>query len=222
MVDELTSGPDVYVVSCFSCGKKYDAVLAASCRCLVRERSLVCPHCGTCFCKQTHAHRLAFWAAAPPALWERKAAESGAGFVPPPNPRPEEVRRPLVLVVDDEKEVQAMAIRAVRMLGYGVVLARNGEEGLTLANLYHPDIVLTDAFMPKLDGREMCRLIKENPQTKDVKVVVMTSLYTSMQHRADAERSFHVDGYLAKPVDFRKLEEVLRSLLPKKKGVAPG
>jgi CheY-like chemotaxis protein len=215
MADEPTGGPETYFVTCFTCGKKYDAVPAGSCRCLVRERTLVCPHCGHCFCRETHAHRLAFWASAPPALWERRASESGSGFVPPANPSPAEVRRPLVLVVDDEKEIQAMAIRAVRMLGYGVILARNGEEGLTLANLYVPDLVLTDAFMPKLDGREMCRLIKQNPPTKDVKVVVMTSLYTSAQHRADAERSFRVDGYLAKPVDFRKLEQILSSLLPK-------
>jgi CheY-like chemotaxis protein len=115
-------------------------------------------------------------------LWDR--AESA--HKPPElakNPEPDAVIRPLVLVVDDEPDIRRMAGAAVELLRYGVIFASNGEEGLEVAKAYRPDLVLTDAFMPKMDGREMCRLIKSDRLTANAKVVVMTSLYTASRYK---------------------------------------
>lgn len=119
----------------------------------------------------------------------------------------------MVLVVDDEPDIQQMALRAVGALGFGVALARNGEEGLALAALYKPEVVLSDALMPKMDGREMCRQIKESPATAGTKIIVMTSLYTAARYRSEAYRDFHVDEYLSKPLEIRLLQSVLQKLL---------
>ena len=119
----------------------------------------------------------------------------------------------MVLVVDDEPNIQQMAVRAVGSLGYGVALARNGEEGLALAAAYKPEVVLTVAMMPKIDGREMCRQIKERPENAGTKVVIMTSLYTAARYRSEAYKDFHADEYLSKPLDFQQLQAVLRKLL---------
>jgi len=134
-------------------------------------------------------------------------------FEAPPNPDPATVARPMVLVVDDEPDIQQMALRAVGALGFVVALARNGEEGLALADLYKPEVVLSDALMPKMDGREMCRQIKEKPATAGTKIIIMTSLYTAARYRSEAYRDFHVDEYLSKPLEIRLLQSVLQKLL---------
>jgi len=146
-------------------------------------------------------------------MWDRAMADRRAVFDPPSNPTPATATRPLVLVVDDEPNIQRVAHLALSALGYGVVLGRDGLEGLELASRYQPDLVLADAFMPKLDGREMCRRLKDNPATSRVKVVIMTAVYTAARYRSEAFREFHADDYLSKPLDFEELRAVLQKHL---------
>ena len=202
-----------YDVECAGCRAAFDALEAPWCSCLVTERTLVCPHCLNCFCKAPAAYKQRFWSNAPKQLWDRKFAEHHEGFTPRPNPPPEAATRPLVLLVDDEPDILRVASRVIDSLGYGLVLGRNGEEGLDLAKKYRPDLVLTDALMPRLDGREMCRRLKEDPTTASVKVLVMTALFTSVKYRTDAFKSFKVDEYLAKPLDFNTLRTLLQKHL---------
>lgn len=205
--------PETYSVACPRCRASYDAMAAEWCSCLVAERTFECPHCRQCFCKSPPAIKSRFWSAAPKALWDRKFQEHHQDFTPRPNPEPEAALRPLVLVVDDEKDIQRVATRVIDSLGYGLLLARNGEEGLELAQRYRPDLVLTDALMPRLDGREMGRRIKADPATAGAKVVVMTGLYTKDMYRTEGLRVFKVDDYLTKPLAFDDLRAVLQKHL---------
>jgi CheY-like chemotaxis protein len=211
-----------YVVPCHKCQVPFDALQASFCDCLTGERSLACPSCGSCLCKAAPAVKSRFWSGAPKPLWDRKLEQRREQFVPPPNPAPAGVTRPLVLVVDDEKDIQRVAIRVIEGLGYGVVLATNGVEGLELAQRYQPDLVLTDALMPKLDGREMGRQIKENPATAQMKVVVMTALYTQIKYQTEAFRAYKVDDYLTKPLDVVQLRAVLEKHLGASSAALPG
>jgi len=93
------------------------------------------------------------------------------------------------------------------------VVARNGQEGLDLAKRYRPDLVLSDALMPQMDGREMCRRIKEDPETAGAKTIVMTGLYTAVKYRTEAHKAYKVDDYLTKPLDFALLREMLQKHL---------
>jgi CheY-like chemotaxis protein len=179
----------------------------------VTERSIVCPHCLKCFCKAPAQYKRTFWSNAPKTFWQWKFEEHHSEFAPQPNPEPEACKRPLVLLVDDEKDIQRAATRAIESLGYGMVLARNGAEGLDLAKRYKPNLVLTDALMPKMDGREMCRQIKADPETKDVTVAVMTSLFTAIKYRNEAFKTFKVDDYISKPLDFNELRTLLQKHL---------
>ena len=210
MESQETAGK--YEVSCYTCKARFDALDSVWCNCLVGERSLVCPSCLNCFCKANTAYKERFWAFAPQELWDRKLDEHRRDF-DKPNPNPEKVTRPLVLVVDDEKEMQKVAIRDIEGLGYGCILAKNGEEGFEMAKKYKPDLVLSDALMPKMDGREMCRKIKSDPETSKIKVVIMTSLYTQSKFKTEAYREFRVDDYLTKPLDFNQLRTVLQKHL---------
>src|SRR6185436_6195458 len=150
-----------YEAACHRCQETFDTMQAAWCSCLVTERTLVCPSCHGCFCQAPAPYKNAFWSKAPRSLWDRKFAEHHADFSPKPNPEPADTLRPLVLVVDDEKDILRVALRTVEALGYGVIHAQNGEDGLALVRRYRPDLVLADALMPRPAGREMCRLIPQ-------------------------------------------------------------
>jgi len=207
------SEAETYVVACHSCRSTFDALEATWCSCLATERTLVCPSCLSCFCKAQPQYKQTFWRNAPKALWDRKLEEHKQALEPPANPEPAEAVRPLVLLVDDEKDIQRVASRAIAGLGYGLVVARNGQEGLDLAKRYRPDLVLSDALMPQLDGREMCRRIKEDPETAGAKTIVMTGLYTAVKYRTEAHKAYKVDDYLTKPLDFALLREMLQKHL---------
>lgn len=202
-----------HVVSCAACSARFDTLQAEWCSCLVTERTLACPDCGRCFCTAPAAYKRTLWSSAPRALWDRKFEEHHRAAALPENPPPEDVARPLVLVVDDESDIRRIATLTIRRLGYGLVVGQNGEEGLELARKYKPDVVLSDALMPRMDGREMCRRIKEHPETATAKVVVMTALFTSIKHKNEAFRVYGVDEYLSKPLDPRSLEAVLQKHL---------
>lgn len=197
-----------YSVSCYFCKNLYDALRASWCECVVKERTFTCPHCNRCFCKAPLAHRQKFWTDAPQEMWDRKIAEKSAPFAWT-NPEPAEVKRPLILLVDDEVEIRAVARRAIEGAGFGLVIARDGQEGLELSALYRPDVVLTDVMMPRMDGRRMGLAIKQNPLTANARIIMMTSLYTDPRYKYEALREFKADDYLTKPLDVEQLMAVL-------------
>lgn len=212
--EDRPSGPSSYYVDCASCGTPFNALGAAWCSCLAAERTLVCSGCGKCFCQAPRAYRQRFWGDAPPALWEAKLKEHRRPAAPPQNPPTESVRRPLLLIVDDEAGIRRMAAQTAERLGFGVIEAGDGVEGRNLARRYRPEVILTDALMPRLEGREMCRRIKDDPETRDIKVIIMTSLYKGQRYRSEAMTEFGADGYLAKPVAPELLATALRALVP--------
>ncbi|HSB60630.1 MAG TPA: response regulator [Vicinamibacteria bacterium] len=206
----MSQTQETYLKPCSHCQASFDALAATWCSCLVPESTLVCPSCLRCFCAALPAYKAGFWSGAPRSLWERKFEEHHRAAELPPNPEPDAVMRPLVLVVDDERAIHRVAARAIASLGYGMVLGQNGQEGLELTRRYRPDLVLSDALMPRMDGREMCRMIKGDPETAGTKVVVMTSLYKAVKYRTEAHKVYKVDDYLAKPLAFQELRALLQ------------
>jgi CheY-like chemotaxis protein len=205
---------DGYDVCCFNCQQTFDATHAEWCSCVGRDNTLLCQHCGGCFCKAPAAYRERFWIDAPPSLFERKMIGSKRNLGARSNPAPAEVKRPLVLLVEDDENVQLIVRTVVSNMGYGFVVGADGQEGLTLAREYDPDMILSDAFMPKLDGREMCRLLKEDPNTARSKAVIMTGLYTDRKYRNEALDYFKVDDYVAKPLAVDDLIKLFKKHLP--------
>ena len=213
MAGDSTSRNVAYIIVCPTCRNSFDAMQAPWCSCLTTARTFVCPSCLNCFCQAPREYRDRFWSQAPPELWRRKMEERGLPFQPEAPPGPEAVVRPLVLVADDEREIQRIASGVVMSLGYSLLVARDGQEALELARRYLPDLVLTDALMPKVDGREVCRRLKSDPATGSIKVVVMTSAFTAGQYKSEAMKQFRVDDYLAKPVEFKTLRALLQKHL---------
>ena len=202
-----------YEVCCFTCGKMFDAMQAKWCNDTGRDQTLLCPHCDTCFCKAPAAYKEKFWQDAPPALFERKTIHLKRNGTQT-NPSPMEVTRPLILLVEDDEDIHLIVKTVVTTMGYGFIAAANGQEGLAMAREYNPDLILSDAFMPKLDGREMCRQLKEDPATARIKAIIMTGLYTDRKYRTEALSRFKVDDYVAKPVAVDDLIKLMKKYLP--------
>lgn len=198
----------MYRVVCQGCGKPYNAETASECDCLHPVRSLRCPNCAACFCSAGPDALREFWRHAPPAVWKRRftPAELQVDASEP------EADRSVVLFADDDPIARAIASRVIRAAGYGVVVAENGKEALEMARQYSPELVITDALMPGLDGREVGRTIKkEMPRTK---LVIITSVYKDPRYKHEAYRDFGADDYLNKPVSPAQLRELLRKHLP--------
>jgi PAS domain S-box-containing protein len=85
-------------------------------------------------------------------------------------------KRPFkILLVDDEKAVVEMVKKALEMeRNYEVETAHDGNEALIKIGVYHPDLLILDIFMPKMDGVEVCQAIKKQPELKDMKVIIFT------------------------------------------------
>jgi CheY-like chemotaxis protein len=211
LADVPTEPNNAYPIDCHACGATYDALQAPWCQCIVKERSVLCTLCGQCFCRADLDYKRNIWTAAPEALWERKQRNAREQAVLPENPPQEAIARPLILVVDDDREIRALAVHLVKGWGYGCIHAANGTDGLALARAYRPDLILTDALMPRMDGRELCRLVKSDPEIGATRVVIMSSVYTSGRFKREALSHFKADDYLAKPVDAVQLQRLVRA-----------
>ncbi len=201
-----------YVVKCPHCEAPLDCRDADWCTCLASARSLVCPSCRRCACAAPADYKQAFWRGAPASLRERHKHEHSLATAWA-NPEPHKAPRPLVLLLDDEPDIRRVATRLITALGYGVVVGRSGNEGFDLARRYRPDLVLADALMPGLDGRELALRIKQDSALAATPVVVMTSVYTAAKYRNQAFNAYRVDDYLAKPLELSALQAVLERRL---------
>lgn len=213
MPDE-PGGTGVYMVRCHRCLEEYNALESSWCSCLAVSPSLVCPHCLQCSCKAPHAYKTAFWGAAPPELFRRrqelkhrKTSSEKAGS---PGDPPE---HPFVLVVEDEEDLRQLASELLRELGYPVVVAANGEQGYLMTTTLKPDLVLSDAVLPRMDGREMCLRIKHNTDTRHIPVVIMSGIFTRETHKTEALKTFRADAFLRKPVSLKELGDACLQLI---------
>jgi len=120
-------------------------------------------------------------------------------------------RRPLVLVVDDQKSLRSLIRVNLQLEGIDVVEATDGRHGLELAEQHDPDLVTLDLVMPRMDGLAAAASLRGDPRTQDIPLVMVTTS-TSPAHLARA-RSIGVNAYLTKPFDPDELVGVVCALL---------
>ncbi|HDR9050481.1 hybrid sensor histidine kinase/response regulator [Burkholderia vietnamiensis] len=110
---------------------------------------------------------------------------------------------PVVLVVDDTAANLGLVVDTLEAEGMRVAVARDGHEALRRAELVKPDLILLDVMMPGLDGFQTCRALKDNPVTRDIPVIFMTSL-TQTEDKLTGFRVGAMD-FVTKPL---QMEEV--------------
>ncbi len=109
-----------------------------------------------------------------------------------------------VLVADDEPAITELVAFALEMEGFLVIQAPDGPEALRLVKEEHPDLAMVDVMMPGLDGREVCRRIKEDPETADIPVLLFSAAPNPDLSRARA------DGFMPKPFDVNNLVDTVK------------
>ncbi len=111
--------------------------------------------------------------------------------------------KPVILIVDDEPDVVTLWQRALLMEGFEVIPCFDGISALDIAEAEQPNLVLLDIMMPMMSGFEACRLLKSNPQTRDIPVLCVTSAQ-SPDLRRNVENA-GAQGLLTKPFTTREL-----------------
>lgn len=121
----------------------------------------------------------------------------------------------LLLVEDDETNRDMLSRRLIRK-SYTVVMAVNGAEGVRMAVSERPDIILMDMNMPEMDGLEATRLIKHNPLTSHIPIIIL-SAHAMPAYVAKAKISDgSCDDYDTKPVDIERLIGKIEAVFKKK------
>jgi two-component system, cell cycle response regulator DivK len=116
-----------------------------------------------------------------------------------------------ILLVEDHEDNRNIYRTILEHFGFQVLLAADGEEGVRLAELGTPDLILLDIDIPVMDGLEVARKLKGNEETARIPIVALTA-YSQPEDRERAQEA-GFDGYLAKPVSPRRvLAEVRRFL----------
>ena len=108
-------------------------------------------------------------------------------------------QRKTVLVVDDSRAVVDTLGGAFEDAGYEVVSAADGEEVFRKLSASNPDALLLDVYMPKLNGADVCRLVKAHPHWKKIFLVLMSSRISDRE--TDMYRRIGADEILKKPFD---------------------
>jgi len=116
-----------------------------------------------------------------------------------------------ILIIDDEPDILELIEYNLKKEGYQVYLAGNGQDGITLAKKVHPDLIILDIMMPKMDGIEACRLMRAIPEFKNTFMVFLTA--RSEEYSEIAGFNVGADDYIAKPIKPRALVSRINAIL---------
>ena len=130
-----------------------------------------------------------------------------------------EIPQKTVLLVEDNEDNLVVYRTILEHVGFRVIEARDGEEGVNRAKQYKPDLILMDISIPKIDGWEATQRLKSDESTKMIPIIALTA------HALEEDRQKALqagcDGYLAKPVEPRRVvQEVERFVGPARAPVA--
>ena len=80
-----------------------------------------------------------------------------------------------ILIVDDEPSIVVPIQFLMEQQGYSVLVAENGEDALDAIYKYKPDLILLDIMLPRIDGYEVCEIVRLNPEYRDIKIIFLTA-----------------------------------------------
>ncbi len=120
-----------------------------------------------------------------------------------------------VLYVEDDKSLQVSMAQMLKILGYEVVCADNGKQGVEMAESWQPDIILMDMRMPIMTGDQAIRVLRSKEVTSKIPIFVL-SAYTDAKTR-DLCKQIGAEKFFSKPPDVRKIDAEIKELLSHKK-----
>lgn len=157
--------------------------------------------------------------------WRREADHEENQAVMPPSPIPKnpadpipfpDSEGPLLLVIDDNPDIRAY-LHAVLREEYQVLEAANGQDGLRKAIAHLPDLVICDLMMPGLDGFSFCKMLKSNPATDHIPVIMLTAL-ASQESKIEG-LDLGADDYLTKPFHVQEIRSRINNLIKQREAL---
>jgi DNA-binding NarL/FixJ family response regulator len=118
-----------------------------------------------------------------------------------------------ILVADDDLGTRISVSDYLELLGYSVIVAKDGKQALSMIDKYQPHALITDINMPRMDGYELVRQVREKPQFRLFPVVFLSERNT-VEERIRGYKA-GCDSYLPKPFEIQELAVVIRNLIDK-------
>ncbi|MCK4649339.1 response regulator [bacterium] len=116
-----------------------------------------------------------------------------------------------ILVVDNEPEFLKALSVSLKASGYEVLTAQNGQEGLKKAHTSNPDLIILDILMPRMDGYELCRLLKFDQRYKAIPIIMLTA--KAQETDKVMGEKVGADGYITKPFETQDLLNRIKKFL---------
>jgi two-component system alkaline phosphatase synthesis response regulator PhoP len=123
-------------------------------------------------------------------------------------------RKKRILFVDDEPDIVRVMIFRLKQEGFEVTTAENGQQAIELAGK-KPDLILLDILLPDIDGYQVCRTIKENPELKDIPVIFFTASASSREHLDAKAKNLGAQDVVVKPYVWEDLLTVIAKYIKK-------
>lgn len=118
--------------------------------------------------------------------------------------------RKSVLIIDDEKDILESLSGFLRRNGYGVSVADTGAEGLKLAKKELPNLIILDLMLPDIDGTDVAVELLQNPQTREIPIIFLTSVLTKPEQEISGEMVAN-RCIVAKPCKSEEILELIKS-----------
>jgi DNA-binding response OmpR family regulator len=121
-----------------------------------------------------------------------------------------------ILLVDDEPSIVKMVGKRLEVEGFDVLIAMDGQEAVKLAQTEKPDLMILDLMLPKLNGYEVCSLLKQDERYKKIPIIMFSAKAQEKDEKLGIECG--ADAYIRKPFKAQELLDQIRTLL---KAVSP-
>lgn len=123
-----------------------------------------------------------------------------------------------ILIVDDNATNLKLVAYLMKANGYDVSTALDAESAIDALRVRRPDVILMDIQLPGIDGLELTRRLKADPETRDIVIIAVTAY--AMKGDQDKALAAGCDEYITKPIDTRALPETIARHLAKREGIS--
>jgi DNA-binding response OmpR family regulator len=120
--------------------------------------------------------------------------------------------KPRILLVDDEPSIVKMVGKRLEIEGFDVLVAMDGQEGLARARADSPDLIVLDLMLPKMNGYEVCTLLKQDTRYHGIPIILFSAKAQEKDEKLGMECG--ANAYVRKPFRAQELLEKIRALLP--------
>lgn len=119
-----------------------------------------------------------------------------------------------VLIIEDEKPMLNVLSDTLTASGFGIYLARDGQEGLSQALIHHPDIILLDLLMPKMDGMTLMEKLRKDKWGKNAPVIILTNVSADTDKTIKEIIAYQPSYYFVKSdITLEKIVEKIKEVL---------